>query len=296
MTNHSSQRFFMVATTMTAVAVCGAAYLRNGRSNERGVSPQLNATAALPVVSAAGPEDASSPIAFRADSNGAGDGPRDGSAIPRVDTAVTAAAPASALWNADDMGLSRIGPGPVNGASLVAALPPSVLELVRTTTWDEQASAALDSYVTATFDTDGDGELSDLERIHAIRAMRDAVWATPESDREADQWDEPEEVAGPVTPESLSAEDRRLHHDVDERRRRDRDDFGGPGDVNEELRGAIVLRFKIEDDGQLTVAEFARYMALRYAGAAAADLNGDGRADETDLRIYLDVASPIDEE
>jgi len=176
----------------------------------------------------------------------------------------------------------------------MSAMPPSMLELARTTTWDESTSAALERFMAAMFDANSDGRLDDHERIVAVRALRDAVW--PEVSNEAiERIQSPDdEASGLAAATTLSTQDRRLHHDVDEARRRDRQEGGGTGEIDADLRAEIVRRFQTDDDGRLTVDEFARYMAHRNAGSAAADLNSDGQIDDTDLRVFLDIASPID--
>jgi hypothetical protein len=55
-------------------------------------------------------------------------------------------------------------------------------------------------------------------------------------------------------------------------------------------------RFTIEPDGHLSVAELSRFMARYNAGSAAADLDGDGAINESDLRLFLNVASPIEDQ
>jgi hypothetical protein len=94
----------------------------------------------------------------------------------------------------------------------------------------------------------------------------------------------------------LSPRDRRLYHDVDEARRRDREEAGGTGELDPVVRDQIVGRFTIEPDGHLSVAELSRFMARYNAGSAAADLDGDGAINESDLRLFLNVASPIEDQ
>lgn len=180
------------------------------------------------------------------------------------------------------------------GESFVAALPQPLLELARTTAWDEHSSAALERFMAATFDADDDGTLDDFERIVAVRALREAMWSAA-PDETSDRGQEPVgDDEGQAAPATLSSQERRLHHDVDERRRREHEEHGG-GAIDDDLRVAIALRFQLDDDGRVSVAELARYLHHRRNGSAAADLNGDGQADDSDLRLFLDVASPIDE-
>jgi hypothetical protein len=177
---------------------------------------------------------------------------------------------------------------------IVAVLPPTLIASARMTSWDEPASAALELFMMAIFDADGDGMLNDVERIVAVRSLRDAVWPTSPNATPGDLSEKRKEARSLAATATLSARDRRLHHDVDEARRRDRQEGGEVGQIDGKLRAEIVRRFRTEDDGHLTVSEFARYMVLRNAGSAAADLNGDGQIDDADLRVFLDVTSPID--
>ena len=176
------------------------------------------------------------------------------------------------------------------------SLPKALVERAKTTSWDVRTSAALELFMLATFDADGNGVLDDLERIAAVRAMRDAVWPeqtainASEVVRTSNE-DAPDAAAAMM----LSEEDRSLHRNVDEARRRERQEEGAAaGEIADDLRAELVSRFQIDDDGRLTVAEYSRYMVQRKAKSPAADLDGDGRVNDTDLRVFLDVASPID--
>jgi len=173
-----------------------------------------------------------------------------------------------------------------------------MIDLARSTSWDEPASAALEHVLLATFDADADGSLNDLERITAVQTLRDAMWPRPPADTSVVAWSDEqlpdEDDPGPASPASLTQHDRRLLHDVDQARRLDRQELAPGSTIDAEARAEIARRFRLDDDARLTPAEFARYIAHRNAGSAVADLNDDNRIDDADLRLFLDVARPID--
>lgn len=185
------------------------------------------------------------------------------------------------------------------GRSLIAAPPLAMVELARHTSWDEQSTSTLERFITATFDDDTDGSLDDSERIIAIRALRDAAWPQAFDDVMVSDPSLDDEARGAAGAPTLSPRDRRLYHDVDEARRRDQQESGGAGNLDAALdperRDEITRLYQIKPDGLLSVAELARYVARYKARSAAADLDGDGAINETDLRLFLNVASPIEE-
>ncbi len=186
--------------------------------------------------------------------------------------------------------------GEVSGEALFASLPPELIEMARETSWTECTNEALALFLEGTFDYDDDGSLDDEERIIAVRALRDAVWPDAFGDgSEAPSDDVEEDPSGGVAAAELSPRDRRLYHDVDEARRRDHEEAGTTDDLDPSQREQIQRRFSIEPDGHVSVAELSRFMARFNAASDAADLDGNGVVGEPDLRIFLDVASPIDD-
>ncbi len=180
--------------------------------------------------------------------------------------------------------------------ALIASLPPELISLARETTWDSHACSILALYLESTFDYDDDGTLDDAERIIAVRALRDAVWPDAFADAgEAPHDDVEEAPIGGVAAAELSPRDRRLYHDVDEARRRDHEEAGGADELDPAQREEIHRRFSIEPDGHLSVAELSRFMSRFHAASAVADLDGDGVVADRDLRLFLNVASPIDD-
>ena len=167
--------------------------------------------------------------------------------------------------------------------------------------WTEQASESLDRLIHIAFDANGDMVLDDLERIAAVQAMRDAMWPTAADDARSLVQDVLEgRSATGASGAVLQPEDLRLHHDVDQSRRqehaaeRERGEAGPANDAGGlELRAEVVATFDLVDDGRLAAPEFARFLRHYRAGGPRADLNRDGRADEADLRLFLDVARPI---
>jgi len=209
-----------------------------------------------------------------------------------------AVADASARGSGDRSGVRDVEDcsAPVDGESLVAVLPRSFIELATSTAWDARAVEALEQFMLLAFDADGNGVLDDFERIVAVRSLSDAAW--PSSPAESDVPLHDVAVAAPVGrlgDGSLTGADLRLHHDVDETRRLD--DAESPavvGALDAEFRAEIVQRFQLDDDGHLTIDEYARFLRHYNSGSEIADLNLDGHVDEADLRIFLDIASPIE--
>ena len=185
------------------------------------------------------------------------------------------------------------------GRSLIAAPPLAMVELARHTSWDEQSTSTLERFITATFDDDADGSLDDSERIIAVRALRDAAWPQVFDDVVVSDPSLDDEAVGAAGAPTLSPRDRRLYHDVDEARHRDHQESGGTSSVDAALdperSDEITRLYQIKPDGLLSVVELARYMARYNAGSAAADLDRDGVINETDLRLFLNVASPIED-
>jgi hypothetical protein len=192
--------------------------------------------------------------------------------------------------SAAERGISKPGAG-----TLVDLLPPALIEQARNTVWDQQATESLERLLLLAFDANGDFSLDDGERIAAVRALREVMWPSAEDDAHAFAREVMTRGRSAGTAESSGAllrpEDLRLHHDVDESRRRDHA-AEGVG-VGGELRVAVIERFQLVDDGRLMPTEFARFLRRYRAGAEEADLNLDGRTDEADLRLFLDVARPI---
>lgn len=197
-------------------------------------------------------------------------------------------------------------PPRTRGGSLTTVLPPSVIEVAATTVWDDRATESLDRLLLIAFDADGDLELDDLERIAAVQMMRDVMWPTAAEDGKAllrDVLDRPR--SGTASESTLGPEDLRLHHDVDESRRLDhaakRERGEVPATTDEardrtELHAEIVETFQLVDDDRLSATEFTRFLLLFRAGSQQADLSRDGRTDEADMRLFLDVARPIRDE
>ncbi len=198
--------------------------------------------------------------------------------------------------NPDDDGIEHSN-APLDGGTFVALLPEGLIELARTTVWDERNSASLEQLMRLAFDADGDGVLDDLERIIAIRAMRGALWPTNGGDIVAAVRDGSTPVSGPASEAPLAPEDLRLHHDADELRRVDHgshtDDSQSVDEPDPVVRATVIERFRLEDDGRLTAVEYGRFLRHYHARSERADLNGDGHVDEADLRLFLDVATPI---
>lgn len=190
--------------------------------------------------------------------------------------------------------------------TLVDALPASMLDLARRTSWNDHACASLDRLVLLTFDVDGDLELDDLERITAVKAMRDAIWPDSLSDAPAASAQVLADRPGAASADArLTSEDLKRHHDVDETRRLDhalrreqgRDAAASdPVAMDPERLVQAVHEFRIVDDGHLTAGEFSRFMSRHRAGSVQADLNDDGLCDEADLRLFLDITSPLGDE
>lgn len=277
---------------LVASTVCGAVYLSvEGASDGVGV------------VEAEAPLNALATPSGRASARATADTSRDARFTDRR-TLLRPAAPGAQAPQPSHGSVAVPADGVrLRGESVVAALPQPLLDVARATSWNEDNSAALERFLVASFDADGDGALDDFERIEAVLALREAMWpgaSAGVTDVESDAEGDLASSAGSAT---LSEAERRLHHDADESRRRDRQEKRGSSavgaqpsaELSNDLRASIVERLQLEDDGRLTVAELARYMRLRNAGSSEADLNGDGHADDADLRILLDVASPIDE-
>jgi hypothetical protein len=275
-TSHIRRSLLVVAAA--AVAAAGFAYV--GTDTRAARKPAVRSGAVD-----ANPADAIAPVVLAPEAAHASAAVARSSSSERGGGDVAAVAGASRPH--------RAGAPPRTRESLMLTLPPALLELVKTTRWDDEASAVLETFVTTTFDADGDGAISDRERIDAVRALRDAVWEDTGAEPDGPTLPEDGRTRADSAPATLSEADRRLHHEVDQARRRDHADFGGDGPLDGERRSAIVVRFEIDDDGRVTAAELARYLDARRAGLPAADLNGDGAVDDADLRAYLDVASPI---
>ncbi len=210
------------------------------------------------------------------------------------------AAPAARVWDAVEH-VNRVDAASrrLAGRSLIAEPPLAMVELARHTSWDEQSTSTLKRFITATFDDDADGSLDDSERIIAVRALRDAAWPQVFDDVMVSDPSLDDEAVGTAGAPTLSPRDRRLYHDVDEARHRDQQESGGASNLDASLdperSDEITRLYQIKPDGLLSVAELARYMARYNAGSAAADLDRDGAINETDLRLFLNVASPIED-
>jgi len=187
-------------------------------------------------------------------------------------------------------------PNGASGEALLASLPPELIAMAHEISWTECTNSGLVLFLESTFDYNDDGSLGDDERIIAVLAMRDAVWPDAFADAIDEGAQANDEFSGSTTSIELSPRDRRLYHDVDEARRRDREEAGGTGELDPVVRDQIVGRFGIETDGHLSVTELSRFMARYNAGSAVADLDGDSVINESDLRLYLNVASPIEDQ
>jgi hypothetical protein len=186
-------------------------------------------------------------------------------------------------------------PNGASGEALLASLPPELIAMAHEISWTECTNSGLVLFLESTFDYNDDGSLGDDERIIAVLAMRDAVWPDAFADAIDEGAQANDEFSGSTAVIELSPRDRRLYHDVDEARRRDREEAGGTGELDPVVRDQIVGRFGIETDGHLSVTELSRFMARYNAGSAVADLDGDSVINESDLRLFLNVASPIEE-
>ena len=189
---------------------------------------------------------------------------------------------------------------PLDGSALVELIPSSLIESARSTVWDERMVESLEQLMVLAFDADGDRALSDFERITAVQSMRDAMWSVPPDDALAEAVEVGAGVVAPrITDITLQPGDLTLHHDTDEARRLDHAPDDGDedqgSDADDALREVVVARFQLDDDGRLSADEYARFLLYYNSGALAADLDLDGRVDERDLRLFLDVASPVEE-
>jgi len=292
----SSHRLLLGSLALAAATASGVAYLSVGRCLECTVpTPEREIERVLPAGGSL--RHALTVEELEVNAGTEGHSTSDGAAPPAASDSPRPAAAASPRPAAPALRMAQGGAGRArasqDGESLLVALPQPLLELARATTWNEHISAALERFMAESFDVDGNGLLDDFERIVAVRALRDAAW--PPAPVDAAELVEPgsDAIDGAGTA-ALSVRDRRLHHAVDEARRRDREEYGGSGEVSDDLRTAITQRFLIDDDGRLSVVELARFMTQHNLGSEAADLNGDGRADDSDLRLFLEVASPID--
>ena len=188
----------------------------------------------------------------------------------------------------------------LDGSALVELIPSSLIESARSTVWDDRMVESLEQLLVLAFDADGDGVLNDFERITAVRSMRDAMWSVPPDNALAAAVEVGAGVVAPrITDITLQPGDLTLHHDTDEARRLDHAPDDGDADqgpvIDDALREVVIARFQLDDDGRLTADEYARFLLFYNSGAIAADLNLDGRVDEQDLRLFLDVASPVEE-